>query len=288
MFYERSQPTSLSMTKTNAHSSQTAHPLVTASRHLADELEYHEESWNGRAAKDIGGECVERDDAMLIFSHPALEAALNFACRIRSDDAHIEELIDNACAWFDARHVAPQFRISPLTRPSNVERILEEIGFECNERETQMVLQGKDRLRPSNPRVQVERASSNTLEKFVEIQDRAFGGTIISSSKILEMVRAAFESHVSIPYMARIDGEWVGAGSLTQWAGVFGIYGVATAEKVRGQGVATALMRRMIGDVRVHSDAPICLQVETGTRTQRWYEQMGFGVAYDRTGWTRR
>jgi ribosomal protein S18 acetylase RimI-like enzyme len=253
---------------------------------LADKLEYHEEAGNGQVAQNIGGECIERSDVMLIYSRPEFEMGLNFASRIRTDEANIEKLIDDTCAWFQLRHVTPEFRVSPLTQPANVAQIFERRGFVCNEHETQMVLDGKDTEPPTNPRVSVEIVSSNDLEKFVTIQHHAFGGTGDPSSISIKMAHASFASGMSTPYIARIDGDMVSAGALIFWAGVFGIYGVATSAKARGQGVGTALVRRMIQDARARGDAPICLQAETGANTQRWYERMGFRVVYDRTGWS--
>lgn len=92
----------------------TIHPL-------ADLLEYHEEASNAQVAKFIGGKFIEHGDVMLIYSKPELGASLNFACRIRSDEARIEQLIDDVCVWFDARNVpAPVLRVSSLTRPDYV------------------------------------------------------------------------------------------------------------------------------------------------------------------------
>lgn len=252
---------------------------------LADKLEYHEEAGNAQVAKNIGGEWVERGDVMLIYSRPEFESGLNFACRIRTDEGRIEQLIDDACAWFHSRGVAPQFRVSPLTRPTNVEQILERRGFVCNERETQMVLENDDTEPSTNSRVAVEPAASHDLETCVAIQHRAFGGTGEPSPTTIKMARASFESGMNTPYVARLDGELVGAGTLTNWAGVFGIYGVATVENARGQGVATAMVRKMIRDVRSRGNTPICLQAQTDSGEQRWYERLGFRVVYDRTGW---
>ena len=251
---------------------------------LADRLEYHEESGNAQVAKNIGGEFVERGDVLLLAARPEFGAGLNFACRIRTDDARIDQLIDEACAWFTTRGVAPQFRVSPLTRPSHVAQILERRGFVCNERETQLVLEGDDTEPPTNPRVSIERVTMRDLEKFVALQHRAFGESGEPSATMLEMARRSIEAGMNAPYLARLDSELVGAGTLVTWAGVKGIYGVATAENARGQGVGTALVRQMIRDARA-SNAPICLQAETNSGTQRWYERLGFRVVYDRTGW---
>ena len=107
---------------------------------LADRLEYHEESSNGQAAKNVGGALLELGDVMLIYSQPEFDTGLNFACRIRSNATLLESLIDDVSAWFTQRNVAPHFRVSPLTKPSNVASILERRGFVCTEQETQMVL----------------------------------------------------------------------------------------------------------------------------------------------------
>lgn len=253
---------------------------------LADRLEYHEESSNAQAAKNNGGEFVELGDVMLIYSRPEFGAGLNFACRIRSDDARIENLVDDVCAWFDQRGVAPHFRVSPLTRPSNLAQILERRGFVCTETETQMVLESDDTEPMTNPRVIIEQVQPRDLESWVGIQHRGFGETDKPTATMIEMARQSFEAGRNKLYLARLDGEPVGAGTLVYWANVYGIYGVATAEPARGKGVGTAMVRQMIRDMRA-SGEPICLQAQTNSAEQHWYERLGFRVVYDRTGWTK-
>ena len=252
---------------------------------LADQLEYHEESSNGQAAKNIGGELVERGDVMLVYSRPEFGGGFNFACRVRTDEAHIESLIDQVCDWFAARKIdSPLFRVSPLTRPANLAQILERRGFVCAEHETQMVLESDDTEPATNPRVLIEWVQPRELESWVGIQHRGFGETGEPSATMIDMALKSFESGMNTPYLARIDGEPVGAGSLIHWAGAFGIYGVAVADQARKQGVATAMVRQMIRDVRACGQ-PICLQAQTNGAEQRWYERIGFRVVYDRTGW---
>ena len=255
---------------------------------LADRLEYHEESSNGQAAKDIGGAFIELGDVMLVYSRPEFGTGLNFACRIRSDADRIESMIDDVSEWFRQRDIAPHFRTSPLSSPSNIAEILKQRRFVCTETETQMVLEGDDNERATNRQVRIETAQANDLETWVSIQQRGFGDSGQPSASMIEMARRSLESARSTLYQARLYGELVGAASLINWVGVFGIYGVAVEANVRGQGVGTALVRRMIRDVRANSDAPICLQVETGSKTQMWYERLGFRVVYDRTGWTKK
>jgi predicted GNAT family acetyltransferase len=265
-----------------AGNSVTIHPL-------ADQLEYHEESSNAQVAKYIGGEFIERGDVMLICSKPELGAGLNFACRIRTDEARIEQLIDEVCAWFAERNVpAPVLRVSSLTRPANVAQILERRGFGCIECETQMVLEEADIEPPTNPRVQIEWVQPHELESWVGVQHRAFGGAGNPTPTMIEMARQAAASGMTRQYLARLAErqEIVAAGTLVHWANASGIYGVATAEHARGQGVATALVRRMIHDVRATGE-PICLQAQTGGAEQNWYARLGFRVVYDRTGWTK-
>jgi ribosomal protein S18 acetylase RimI-like enzyme len=253
---------------------------------LADKLEYHEESSNAHLAKNIGGEFIESDKALLIYSQPEFGPGLNFACRLRSDESHIDKLIDEICAWFAQRKIAPHIRVSPLTRPANLALLLERRGFVSTETETQMVLEGTDTAPATNPCVHVEIVGARDLANWVAIQHRAFGGFGNPGPMLIEMAEKSVETGMSVLYKARLDGEPVAAGVLTTWAGCKGIYGVATSEQARGQGVGTALMRQMIRDAQAAGNFPICLQAQTNSPTQRWYERMGFRVAYDRTGWT--
>ncbi len=254
---------------------------------LADRLEYHEESGNAQVAQNIGGEFVEHSDVLLLVSRPEFGAGLNFACRIRTDDARIEKLIDEIEAWFAQRNIAPTYRVSPLTRPANLAPLLEQHGYVCVERETQMLLEADDTEPPTNPRVSVEQVQPRDLQRFVAIQHHAFGGSGEPPATSIEMARRSIETGMNAPYLALIDGEPVAAGTLVTWAKVKGIYGVATAASARGQGIGTALVRQMIRDARA-SGMPICLQAETSSDTQRWYERLGFRVVYDRTGWTKK
>ncbi len=253
---------------------------------LADRLEFHEETGNAELAIAIGGEVWERGDALLIGTQPEMGAGLNFACRLRSDAASVEKTVDDVCEWFTRRGLAPHFRISPLTRPANLAQILGRRGFVQTEAETQMVHEDQDTEPLANPRVIVEPIKSKEIERWAEIQHRGFGGGGAPSPLAVHVAQATAASPGNTLYLAYLDGDASGVGVLIEWAGVFGIYGVATLLEARGQGVGTALMRRMIGDVRARSDAPLCLQAETDSPTQRWYERLGFRVVYDRTGWT--
>jgi ribosomal protein S18 acetylase RimI-like enzyme len=252
---------------------------------LADGLERHEETGNAESARGIGGEIWTRGDALVIASRPELGTGLNFACRIRSDDASVDRLIDEVSAWLSARGVAPHFRVSPLTRPADLAQRLARRGFVQTETETQMVLAAQDVEPASSARVSIEQIELGELERWVVLQQRGFGATA-SSAPAIDLTRAAVAFGGIRPFLARLEGVAVGAGMLIDWDGVFGIYGVATVPEARRQGVGTALVREMIRTARARDNAPICLQVETGSTTQHWYERLGLRVVYDRTGWT--
>ncbi|MCL4396043.1 MAG: GNAT family N-acetyltransferase [Chloroflexi bacterium] len=253
---------------------------------LAERLEYHEDSSNAEGAQRIGGEVLDRGDALLISSKPDLGPGLNFVSRIRTDDRRIQALVDDACAWFETRQISPHFRVNPLTRPAGLALLLRARGFTMTEQETQMVLAGRDREPAAAPDVTVTQIELKDVDWWAKIQHRAFGMGVPSETAI-NLARATFDFGGFRPYVARIEGTPVGAATLITWQGVCGIYGVATLPEARHRGVGTALVRRMIADARVRGDSPICLQAETGADTQRWYERLGFRVVYDRTGWTR-
>ncbi len=253
---------------------------------LADWLERHEETGNAESARGIGGEIWKRGDALVIASRPELGTGLNFACRIRSDDASVDRVIDEVEDWLRARGTVPHFRVSPLTRPSNLAQILERRGFVQTEAETQMLLAAADVAPPPNPAVIVEQIEASEIARWVEIQHRGFGLTG-SWQTAIDLTNAFVSIGGIKPFLARLDHAAVGAGMLFAWDGALGIYGVATLPKGRRQGVGTALVRAMIHAARARGTAPICLQAQTDSPTQRWYEHLGFRAVYDRSGWTR-
>jgi ribosomal protein S18 acetylase RimI-like enzyme len=255
---------------------------------LADLLEKHEETSNAESARGIGGEIWDRGDALVFSSKTEYGSGLNFACRVRSDESHIESLIDEVDAWFVRRGITPRFRVSPLTRPANLAELLGRRGFARTEAETQMVLAGEDNEppTPAASHVDIKPIEARELERWAEIQSRGFGMTV--SPAVIELARASAERKTNSLYLAQLDGEPVAAGTLIEWAGALGIYGVATLPEARNHGVGTALVRQMIRDAHARGGAPICLQAETETHTQRWYERLGFRVVYDRTGWTKK
>ncbi len=258
---------------------------------LGDWLERHEETGNAESARRIGGNVWKRSDALVIASRPELGTGLNFACRIRAASGTVDQLVDDISAWLRARGAVPHFRVSPFTRPSNLAQILEQRGFVRTETETQMVLAAQDAEAAANPRVCVEQTDLSEVERWVAIQQRGFGLSATSSLAV-DLARAAVALSGINPFLARLDGisttggDAVGAGMLIAWDGACGIYGVATVPAARRQGVGTALVRAMIQTARARGSMPICLQVETGSATQRWYERLGFRAVYDREGWT--
>jgi ribosomal protein S18 acetylase RimI-like enzyme len=254
---------------------------------LADLLEKHEETGNAESARSIGGEILDRGDSLLILSRPDFGTGLNFACRVRSNETHVDALVDDVCDWFTQRGIPPHLRVSPLTRPSDLAHLLKRRGFVCTETETQMVLAGEDTEPPARAdgRITISQIEDHEIDRWVEIQHRGFGMGAPSVDS-MELAHASIDFGGIRPHLARLDGAPVGAGKIIAWQGVFGIYGVAVLPEARRCGVGTALVRQMIRDARARGNEPICLQAETGADTQRWYKRLGFRVVYDRTGWT--
>ncbi len=252
---------------------------------LAGRLEWHEEMGNAENALRVGGELRDFGQAFVIYSRPEFGTGLNFAFRFRSSDEDISRLLGRVVEWMSQRSVRPHVRVNPLSQPPDLAERLQARGFAQTESETQMVLAGPDIEPPTNPEVEVVSAGLHDLETWVRIQNIGFGGDANPAPSFLELA-AATEAGGGRPYLARLNGEAVGAAVLESFGDVWGIYGVATLPQCRGRGIGTVLVRRMIRDARAAADWPICLQVETGSVTEKWYERLGFRAVYDRTGWT--
>ena len=81
-------------------------------------------------------------------------------------------------------------------------------------------------------------------------------------------------------YLAEIDGSCVGAGLMNRTGQLAGVHAVTTVPSARGQGVASAVVARMLADAAAQGRAPVCLQTGKGDGADTLYQRMGFRVRY--------
>ncbi len=81
-------------------------------------------------------------------------------------------------------------------------------------------------------------------------------------------------------YLAEIDGNVVGTGLMNKTGQLAGIHAVTTIPAARGQGVASALITRLVADAAARGFTRVCLQTGKGDGADTLYQRLGFGVLY--------
>jgi GNAT superfamily N-acetyltransferase len=80
---------------------------------------------------------------------------------------------------------------------------------------------------------------------------------------------------------ARCDGRMVGVGTVMLEDGLAGIFSMATAASMRGNGIATALLSRLLSWAWEHGASHAYLQVEAQNQPAlAVYRKFGFATAY--------
>jgi GNAT superfamily N-acetyltransferase len=86
----------------------------------------------------------------------------------------------------------------------------------------------------------------------------------------------------SVCYLAWLDGQPAGAGTLALHAGVAELFGASTRPRFRGRGVQTALLAARLADAARAGCDLATVHTEPGAASQRNVERFGFRLAYTR------
>ncbi len=172
-----------------------------------------------------------------------------------NDKASIDKKITEALDFFDARHTKTHWAITPATRPTDLATHLQARGFTNVGEDMNMAidLQTMSEVKPSCPGLVIQEiADLETLKIHQNISMRGFDSTP-------EGAQAYYDNYAIIGfgpgkpwhhYIAWLSDTPVGIASLLLYAGVAGIYGVATLPEARKQGVGAALTRHTMWAAR--------------------------------------
>lgn len=219
-----------------------------------------------------------------------------FMC-VSGDGPHIDSLIDQAVCR-NAFVVATSH-----SRPHDLSARLRQAGFRALHSQQTYVLdeaayarvraeppapQRKSGLlglfqRNALPEVNVHAIGPGELYQWNQVCWRAFGG---HGNELLhlEEKRQAFEAMGGAArwYLALAGGRPVGTAVLYQGEEAAQVLAVGTLPSVRGRGVATAVMRRLIADWQAEGWGFLFLDTTPGSGAERLYLRLGFVPAYRR------
>jgi ribosomal protein S18 acetylase RimI-like enzyme len=106
------------------------------------------------------------------------------------------------------------------------------------------------------------------------ITAEAFG---MNAQQIVRSIEGKIATRPNAYYLARLNGQPIGALSVTISGLEAGIYGVGIISQLRGKGYGRELIAKTILDIQAQSPYSIYIEVEPeNTRARRLYEYLGF------------
>ena len=183
--------------------------------------------------------------------NPMFNGVLHTRFTLESIDAKIEQTLNH----FKARQVAMDWPVSPVTQPGNLGTYLEAHGLTPAGTSTAMVLDlpAMNVDLPTHPDLIIKEVSNlETLKLWRHVSDKGFESST-------EDARIYYEAYINMGlgthlpwhhYIGWLGNEPVATASLLLYAGIAGIYGVATIPRVRRQGIGALMTLAPLGYAR--------------------------------------
>lgn len=197
----------------------------------------------------------------------------NHVACIRVAPSQRQALVAELGRYFSARSIAhPALLVTPATEPADLGEWLSEQGWTW---ESVPVMAWAEQPLPVTRAVDVTEARPEELGRVFALVQRVFFPS--ASALYLEVGRRSIWSASEIGmrhFIAWVDQVPVGAASLFCLGGLAGIYNMCTLPAYRSQGVASALLARLIQEAQEGGMEAIALVPTPAGR--RLYERFGF------------
>ena len=238
---------------------------------------------DGRRIEEAGLNALQTQ-RQLFYDGWLLRVSPGKAKRARSVNAHFGSTlplgakIDHCEHIYAERELPALFRITPYCAPANLGRELERRGYLPFDRTLVQAatLDGTALTVPAGRAVELVDA---TPDAFVDAVATLRGSPETQREAHRERLRHSplDGRHV----VALVDGVPVAAGKSAREAEVVGVFDVVTAESMRGQGIASQLVTRLLARAWERGARIAYLQVEEGNAPAlAVYRKLGFRTVY--------
>jgi ribosomal protein S18 acetylase RimI-like enzyme len=226
-----------------------------------------------------GGEVHEDAELLWFFTGRAHLNGILLTHFAQDDKAYIDAKIEETLAYFKARQVDVGWSVGPSTQPGDLADHLEEHGFVYGIDTIGMAValqSTHDDVHTSASLTIREALDSETLLQLRDIEAQGFGGTP-------EIAQTYYDAYVGVGfgenaawhhYIGYLDGKAVAITSLLLYAGIAGIYGVATIPEVRRQGIGATMTLHALHQARTFQYQIAALS--PSEMSQGIYERLGF------------
>ena len=188
----------------------------------------------------------------------------------------LDERLALAQAAFDEHRLPLHVRITPFTRPADLDAILAARGWRRFD-ETQVMLR-RD-LSPQPQETQGIEPQPVPLSAFAEVVGELRGTPADQRAAHARRLLSAPVPHQ--PFAVREGGVTLACGQMAREGDLIGLYDIFTASHARGRGLARALCAWMLDHAVAQGARHAYLQVESGNAPARaLYQRLGFADAY--------
>lgn len=199
-----------------------------------------------------------------------------------------EQEFDRLEEFYRSRKETVRVESCPLADASLI-RQFGERGYRVTEFSNVMALslQGVGFQDGSAAGVAIELVGDGQMDLWTLTVAQGFSENFPVSQGILEVMKLFASGSGVESYLARLDGEVAGGGTLALRGSVAGLFGASTLPAFRGRGVQTALLRRRLRRaVERGCNLAVCLAAP-GSISQRNAMRQGFSALYTRVKFER-
>lgn len=144
---------------------------------------------------------------------------------------------------------------------------------------------GGDTRRAPRGTMQVRIVSGDGIARWADTSARGWGDQPGAAEFVRDFAPVAGAAAGTHCFLAEVDGEPAGAGTLAMHDGVAILAGASTVPTFRGRGVQKALLQARLAHAAAHGCDLATMGALPGSASQRNAERQGFRIAYTRLKW---
>jgi GNAT superfamily N-acetyltransferase len=204
---------------------------------------------------------------------------VNRAVGVSLDDLDDDQL-DELEAFYASAGVPPSLEVASWAPPTLVQRLAAR-GYTVSWFRNVYATQLDERPSPAHPAMVVDEVTADLLDEWLAVIRAGNGMTSPENAVISDdYARAAHAVAGATDYLAHLDGDPVGCGSLVRESGIGWLGGATTAPAYRRRGVQGALVRRrMAAAYESGCDLAVVTAMPAGD-SARNLARLGFTLAY--------
>ena len=238
-----------------------------------------------RIAPESGACWIEVGGAYAMFDTPGSPITQTFGLGMFAPVT--AKVLSQIEEFFLDRGAPVNHEVSPLAGVE-VLALLTSRGYEPIELTSVMYRPAGDPLDVAvNPRVRVRMVEPDEHDRWARAGAMGWSTEVPGASEfMMDLGRVIAAKNDAAPFLAELDGEAAGAGSLSLYEGAALLAGASTVPEARRQGVQLALLEARLRYAAAQGCDLAMMCAAPGSSSQRNAERNGFRIAYTRVKWS--